>query len=97
MKVYFDDEGQLRHYGCDHYVSASVEAQYKKCPILNTDSDWEMGEFDAHVDIVGGKWDWGLVRTVECECGEQIRGDGPYPMNLELVVLEDEDDEVLCE
>ncbi len=51
MKVYFDDDGVLRHFGCEGHVLVDVEAWYRRLPVTDVDGSWDLGEFEAHIEL----------------------------------------------
>lgn len=64
MKVYFDDDGRLRHHGCDGPIIAGVESHLNSSHIYRGD-DWAFPKFtaDITVDLLKG---WHLD-FLECE------------------------------
>jgi len=74
----------LRHFECGQQVYADVEVQHDKCAISNKDDSWDLGEFEAHIDLdaVG---EWATIRVVQCECDARIEGTGLGSLDLELV------------
>ena len=66
MKVYFDDDGVLRHFGCEGQMFADVEISFLNAPITDGDQNWGFGEFSATVDVDNYEWNSGIVTNVVC-------------------------------
>lgn len=62
MKVYFDNDGQLRHEAyegeCGGKVLADIEARWSYCEITDQDKSWGLGDGAGFVDVpLSDGWD----------------------------------------
>lgn len=85
MKVYFDEDGQLKHLGCNGHILADVEVWYHNMPITDEDGLWDLGEFEADIELHPNGISSSTIRHVKCDKCHTMMMSSADVKGLELI------------